>query len=84
MLISKSHDCGTGLSKSNLLRRFPKVGDVRKEIPTTSGRVDLAAPEECVVVEVHPEHLYYRVRFTSTGFYECYKVPKTKRLTWEG
>ena len=63
---------------------LPKVGDVRMEVPTITDRMDICAPEECVVVEVHPDHLWYRVRFTATGFIECYKVPKTKRQEWEG
>lgn len=62
---------------------LPKVGDVRMEVLTLSDRQDMGAPEECVVVEVHPAHLWYRVRFTGSGFYECYKVPQTGRQAWE-
>lgn len=60
---------------------LPKVGDVLWEIPTigkTSNGTENAIkePQECIVVEVHPAQLWYRVRFTATGFHECYKVPK--------
>lgn len=61
---------------------LPKVGDVRVEIPTIPDKQG-PRPMECVVVEVHPAHLWYRVRFTGSGFYECYKVPPTGRLAWE-
>lgn len=72
------------MTKQAVKSLLPKVGDVRMEVLTTTDRVGISAPEECVVIEVNPDHLYYRVRFTDTGFTECYKVPKTKRQAWEG
>lgn len=62
--------------KSKLREMLPKVGDVRKERMTLSDRTDLNPPEDCVVVEVRPEKLWYRVRFKRTGTCECYKLPK--------
>lgn len=61
---------------------LPRVGDSRMETPTAPFHLE-GAPERCVVIEVHPAHLYYRVRFNETGLTECYKVPPTKRLSWE-
>ncbi len=72
------------MTKQDARALLPKVGDVRMEVLTISDRLDIGDPEECVVVEVHPDHLWYRVRFTATGFYQCYKVPQTKRQKWEG
>lgn len=67
------------MTKAQALALLPKVGDIRMERPSWYNTFygDHEAPaEEAVVVEVHPRQLYYRVRFTSTGFHECYKVPK--------
>lgn len=83
MFIEKSlPDRGPGLDRAALKALLPKVGDVRIEVPTIPDKQG-PAPQECVVVEVHPAHLWYRVRFTGSGFYECYKVPPTGRLAWE-
>lgn len=71
------------ITKDELRHQLPKVGDIRMEVPSNPFHHDPPA-EKCVVIEVHPAHLYYRVRFKATGFTECYKVPKTERLSWEG
>ena len=71
------------MTKQDARALLPKVGDVRMEVLTVPGHIENNPPEECVVVEVHPDHLYYRVRFTATGFHQCYKVPQTGRLAWE-
>lgn len=84
MFIVKSlPDHGRGLDRETVEAMLPKVGDVRMEILNISDRSDVGDPQECVVVEVNRAHLWYRVRFTATGFYECYKVPRTRRLPWE-
>jgi hypothetical protein len=84
MFITKSlPEHGRGLDRETVKALLPKVGDVRQEVPTLTNRQTTGDPEECVVIEVHPDHLYYRVRFTGSGFIECYKVPKTRRLAWE-
>lgn len=62
---------------------LPQVGDVRWEVPTigktgTCHQLIKEEPQECTVVEVHPDRLWYRVKFKDTGFFECYKVPKYK------
>ena len=62
--------------KSKLRELLPKVGDVRHERMTLSDRSDLNPPERCVVVEVRPDRLWYRVRFDRTGTCECYKLPR--------
>ena len=71
------------ITKQDARKMLPRVGDVRLETPTAPQGCNYT-PQECVVVEVHPNHLYYRVRFTATGCTECYKVPQTGRLAWEG
>lgn len=71
------------LTKEDLRKSLPKVGDVRTETPTAPQGCTYA-PQECVVVEVNQTHLWYRVRFPATGHTECYKLPHTERLSWEG
>ena len=63
---------------------LPKVGDTRMEIRTTSDKNAKFTAEECEVIEVNRAHLWYRVKFKRTGVIECYKVPKTRPLSWEG
>ena len=84
MFVTKSlPDFGPGLPRETVQAMLPKVGDIRMEIPTIQEMVSSAEQYECVVIEVHPDHLWYRVRFTDTGIVECYKVPQTGRLAWE-
>lgn len=67
------------MSKKELRAQLPNVGDVRMETQTTARAPGIPAePMECVVIDVNPAHLWYRVRFTKSGFIECYKVPKLK------
>lgn len=67
-------------TKDEIRNMLPNVGDTRMEIPTETGREGLPAePMECQVIEVNPDHMWYRVRFKDTGFTECYKLPK---VTW--
>lgn len=72
------------MTKFSVMEQLPKVGQKRMEKMTIQreGTKD-NPPEPCVVVEVNRAHLWYRVRFTRTGFHECYKLPKTKPLSWE-
>lgn len=68
------------LSKRDVRRLLPDVGDERMEVPTQD-RVPNGAPSkdrplECTVVEVNRAHLWYRVKFKDTGLHECYKVPQ--------
>ena len=61
--------------------QMPKVGDIRMEKPTIPDKVmKVQEPKRCIVVEVHPRQLWYRVRFEGTGLYECYKLPNTKEI----
>jgi hypothetical protein len=71
------------ISKKAARILLPKVGDVRREIPTifkTSSSVNssIETPKECTVVGVNTAHLWYRVKFKDSGFTECYKVPRLK------
>ena len=65
---------------ADLIRSLPRVGDKRMEYPSPRA-FDQAVPqrERCVVTEVNPRGLWYRVQFINTGFYECYKVPDLNR-----
>jgi hypothetical protein len=71
------------LSRAELQRLLPKVGDRRMERPTidettpSRGSVQYTKPQRCVVVAVHPGHLWYTVQFEN-GIRESYKVPKTR------
>lgn len=59
-------------------RLLPKVGDKLRKAPTIvhlRGLSQEAKVQECEVVEVNREHLWYRVKFEN-GFTECYKVPE--------
>lgn len=61
---------------------LPKLGEHRWERPTicaeSSGHTAFNnQPQRCVVVEVHPEHLWYTVQFEN-GIRESYKVPKVR------
>ena len=72
------------LTKFDLMAQLPKVGQKRMEKMTIPREGTKDNPmEPCVVLEVNRAHLWYRVRFTRTGFHECYKLPKTKPLSWE-
>ena len=77
------------MTKYSLMRQLPKVGDRRLERRTLEGKNGAADvcrfgdPEPCTVVEVHHAHLWYRVKFDRTGWYECYKLPHVKPLHWE-
>ena len=74
------------MNKYELMRQLPKVGERRLERRTLEGKkVDTGygEPEPCVVVEVNHAHLWYRVKFDSTGWCECFKLPKTEPLSWE-
>lgn len=66
------------LNRTELLAMLPKVGDQRWEVPTiddTTGVTNAKASQRCVVVAVHPGHLWYTVQFEN-GFRESYKMPK--------
>lgn len=63
----------------------PRVGERRMEVQTKGGAFPGAlgerTPQPCTVVQVHPKHLWYRVRFDANGCYECYKVPNLDPLS---
>ena len=69
------------ISKEKARLLLPKVGDKRMERPTISettntiGSIQQNDPQPCVVVLVHPGHLWYMVQFEN-GIRESYKVPK--------
>jgi hypothetical protein len=51
----------------------PTIDESQSNGHNTAGR----APQRCVVVAVHPGHLWYTVQFEN-GIRESYKVPKSK------
>ena len=69
------------LTPDDVRAMLPKVGDRLMRKPTcyygfySRFRVDRELP--CEVVYVHPEHLWYAVRFSS-GIIESYKLPELK------
>lgn len=69
------------ISKEEARLLLPKVGDKRMERPTISettntiGSIQQNEPQRCVVVLVHPGHLWYTVQFEN-GIRESYKVPE--------
>lgn len=68
------------LTKKDVQNMLPKVGDKMRKKPTllrAGGQAEERPAQDCVVVEVNREHLWYRVRFES-GAHECYKVPEDK------
>ncbi len=73
------------LSHAKLRALLPKVGEKRMERPTideytpTRGSTQYKKPQRCVVVAVHPGHLWYTVQFEN-GIRESYKVPKCRPL----
>ena len=73
------------LGRAKLQAMLPKVGERRMERPTinentrSQGSPIQNAPQPCVVVAVHPGHLWYTVQFEN-GIRESYKVPKCRPL----
>ena len=73
------------MTKTEAMALLPKVGDILKESPTMPIATMHYSPKmSCVVVEVNPRGLWYRVRFKRTGICECYKVPKLKPIQTGG
>lgn len=63
--------------KSAIIKNMPKIGEKRMEVSAACCGADVDnAPQPCTVVQVHPEHLWYRVQFDETGHFECFKVPE--------
>ena len=57
---------------------LPAVGDHLMKVPSVlvpENGVNKPIPRRCVVVEVNPFGLWYRVRFAA-GYHECIKVPE--------
>lgn len=69
---------GGGYTKEELRSMLPKVGERRVENGACSDVIQLTSkkPGLCTVVEVHEEHLWYRVRFDSNGACQCFKLPR--------
>lgn len=61
---------------------MPCVGDELMRKPTFYYRFysqrDAIVERPCVVTYVHPEHLWYSVRFTQSGIVESYKLPELR------
>lgn len=58
---------------------LPQVGDRMMKMPTYyygfGARYAPTKAKPCVVVYVHPEHLWYTVQFEKSGVRESYKLP---------
>ena len=69
------------ITKEEAQTQLPQMGEMLMKSPTIDettasiGSKSTTKPQRCVVVDVHPEHLWYTVMFES-GFRESYKVPK--------
>lgn len=70
------------LTPDDVRAMMPKVGDELMRKPTCYhgflGRHDMNTVRPCVVTYVHPEHLWYSVRFKESGIIESYKMPDVK------
>ena len=64
-------------TKEEAKKLLPKVGDRLIHTATVSDKYQAPRPEECVVIFVHTEHLWYMVKYKD-GFRECFKVPLQK------
>lgn len=57
---------------------LPAVGEKLRKTPAyldddhRRGR----SPRDCIVVEVNPLSLWFRVRFVNSGLHQCFKVPE--------
>lgn len=78
--ISEPPPSGTYYTKDELRSMLPEVGERRVEDMAGATAIQLTSfrPELCTVVQVHEEHLWYRVRFDATGTCQCYKLPRLK------
>ena len=60
-------------------RLLPPVGAILRRVPgwqkaeKDDDNKNIHIPLECQVVEVHPGHLWYRVRYEN-GIHECFKA----------
>lgn len=70
------------LTPDDVRATMPKVGDELMLKPNFYygfyGRHDLNVKRLCEVIYVHPEHLWYSVRFKKSGIIESYKLPELK------
>lgn len=66
------------MTKEFIRDMLPRVGERRMETPTSGGGAFTytTETEPCVVVTVHRDNLWYRVRFDRTGLCETYKLPE--------
>ena len=66
------------IDKTDLQSLLPNIGDILFKVPTIDVwlTTDNHAPQECTVVYVNREHLWYEVEFDAQGhkFKECYSV----------
>lgn len=77
-------DGPSGLTRAQVLAMMPEVGEIRTELPSVIDGSNRLGPKRCIVVEIHPDHLWYRVRFIDSGNHECYKVPRLKFMPTGG
>ena len=67
------------LTPDDVRATMPKVGDELMRKPAYYygffSQRDVVMEQPCVVIYVHPEHLWYTVRFKRSGIVESYKLP---------
>lgn len=63
------------MTKDEVREMLPRVGD---KLVRRMFSVDALSLAPCTVVEVNAERFWYRVRFDSTGFCRCFKLPEIK------
>lgn len=70
----------TYYTAEELRAMLPQVGERRLEVmhASTSSQLEPPRAQPCTVVEVNAEHIWYRVRFDTTGLCQCYKLPDTR------
>lgn len=70
------------LTPDDVRATLPKVGDELMLKPNFYygfySQRDVIMERPCEVVYVHPEHLWYSVRFKKSGIIESYKLPELK------
>lgn len=62
------------IEKSEARARMPELGQIMRKIPSfRKGEMRIQKPKRCKVVQVHPGHLWYMVRYED-GMLECFRL----------
>ena len=76
-IVKKREQSYNPYSHAEAEQLLPKVGDHLMRTPASldTQKEGHMRKRPCVVVEVNPFGLWYRVRFLNGGYCECFKVP---------